>query len=73
MVGITPHRPPTSKGENNMKKTYLINGWEESKSYFFSFGFTQKEIERMENGEQIRRTDSVSDNTFAIRVDTRDI
>jgi hypothetical protein len=53
---------------NNMKKTYLINGWEESKSYFMSFGFTQKEIDRMENGEEIRRIDSVSDNTFAIKV-----
>lgn len=52
-----------------MKKTYFINGWEESKSYFFSFGFTKKEIERMENGEEIRRTDSVSDNIFAIEVE----
>ena len=52
-----------------MKKRYLINGWEESKSYFMSFGFTKDEIERMENGEEIRRTDSVSDNTFAIKAE----
>ena len=56
-----------------MKNTYYINGWEETKNYFFSFGFTKKEIERMENGEVIRRTDSVSDNTFAIKVDRRDV
>ena len=56
-----------------MKKTYLINGWEESKSFFMSFGFTQKEIDRMENGEEIRRTDSVSDNTFSIKVDRHDV
>lgn len=52
-----------------MKKTYYINGWEESKSYFMSFGFTQNEISRMEQGESIRRIDSVSDNTFAIKVE----
>ena len=51
-----------------MKKTYYINGWEESRNYFMSFGFTQKEIDRMENGEEIRRIDSVSDNRFAIKV-----
>ena len=56
-----------------MEKTYLINGWEESKSFFMSFGFTQKEIDRMEDGEEIRRTDSVSDNTFAIKVDNRGV
>ena len=51
-----------------MKKTYYINGWEETKNYFFSFGFTRAEVERMERGEAIRRVDSVSDNTFAIKV-----
>lgn len=56
-----------------MQKKYIINGWEESKSYFMSFGFTRKEIDRMESGEEIRRTDSVSDNTFAIKADRRDI
>ena len=38
-----------------MKKTYGINGWRESRSYFLSFGFTSEEIERMENGEVIKR------------------
>lgn len=51
-----------------MAKTYYINGWEESKSYFMSFGFTRSEIEKMENGEEIRRVDSVSDNRFTIKV-----
>ena len=34
---------------------YYINGWRESKGYFLSFGFTKSEIERMEQGETIRR------------------
>lgn len=38
-----------------MKKRYFINGWEEGKRYFFSFGFTMNQIERMENGETIKR------------------
>lgn len=38
-----------------MKKTYFINGWREGKSHFMSFGFTQREIDRMENGEVISR------------------
>lgn len=41
---------------------YCINGWEESRSYFMSFGFTRDEIERMENGETIER----EENTFSI-------
>lgn len=45
---------------------YYINGWEESKSYFLSFGFTRNEIERMENGETIKRKDSSCENTFCI-------
>lgn len=41
---------------------YCINGWEESKSYFKSFGFTRDELERMEAGEAITR----EANTFSI-------
>lgn len=45
---------------------YYINGWEETKNYFMSFGFTADEIERMKSGEIIRRTDSSSNNEFKI-------
>lgn len=51
-----------------MERTYYINGWEESKSYFMSFGFNKAEIEKMEKGEEICRADSVSNNRFAIKV-----
>lgn len=34
---------------------YYINGFTEGRSYFLSFGFTEKEIERMKNGEIISR------------------
>lgn len=44
---------------------YYINGWEESKSYFMSFGFTKQEKEDMISGEIIVR----SDNEFSIVVD----
>lgn len=45
-------------------KRYYINGWREGKNYFLSFGFTQEEIEQMENGEVIIR----ENNEFAIEV-----
>lgn len=51
-----------------MLKEYYVNGWKEGKSFFLSFGFTRNELERMENGEEIRRIDSVSDNTFSIKI-----
>lgn len=41
---------------------YIINGWEESKSYFLSFGFTEEELQEMENGGVIKR----DGNTFWI-------
>lgn len=41
---------------------YCINGWEESRSYFMSFGFTRDEVTRMEDGEVIKR----EDNEFSI-------
>ena len=37
---------------------YYINGWIESKSYFMSFGFTESEIQRMINGEIIKRSNN---------------
>ena len=49
-------------------REYFINGWRESKAYFLSFGFTRSELERMESGEVINRADSVSNNTFSIKV-----
>ncbi len=39
------------EGESTMK--YYINGFREGRSYFMSFGFTEDEITRMENGEVI--------------------
>lgn len=41
-----------------MKYLYYINGWEESRSFFMSFGFTKDEIEKMMNGEVIKRYDN---------------
>lgn len=40
---------------------YYINGWEESRSYFLSFGFTKNEYERMINGEIIKRERTETD------------
>lgn len=37
---------------------YFINGWTYGRSYFMSFGFTAEEIDRMANGEVIRRGDN---------------
>lgn len=37
---------------------YYINGWRESKSYFLSFGFTESEWERLNNGEIICKGDN---------------
>ena len=34
---------------------YYINGWQEKKNYFLSFGFTSEELERMVNGEIITK------------------
>lgn len=34
---------------------YFINGWEEGKAYFMSFGFSAEEIARMIKGETIER------------------
>ena len=45
-------------------KRYYINGWREGRSYFMSFGFTENEIDRMENGETINR----NGNEFRIEV-----
>lgn len=42
---------------------YYINGWRESKSYFFSFGFTEEERNRLFNGEIVCK----GDNEFFIR------
>lgn len=36
-------------------KAFYINGWREKRSYFMNFGFTEKEVEAMENGEIIIR------------------
>lgn len=44
---------------------FYINGWEESRNYFLSFGFTSEEKQRMINGETIHR----GDNVFFIVVD----
>ncbi|MBR5583122.1 MAG: hypothetical protein IKW21_01190 [Lachnospiraceae bacterium] len=44
---------------------YYINGWEESKSYFMSFGFTRQEKEDMMAGKVIVR----NDNEFSIVAD----
>lgn len=42
---------------------YYINGWEESRGYFLSFGFTRVEIGMMERGMIVKR----EQNTFEIR------
>ena len=34
---------------------YYINGFPEGKNYFFSFGFTWKEIEKLFDGEVIKK------------------
>lgn len=44
---------------------YYINGWEESKSYFMSFGFSRQEKEDMMAGKVVVR----GDNEFAIKDD----
>ena len=44
---------------------YYINGWQESKSYFLSFGFTEKELEELKNGKIIEK----ENNTFYIVTD----
>lgn len=41
-----------------MKRKYYINGWEYGKQYFMSFGFTEGQIERMMDGEIIKRGDN---------------
>jgi hypothetical protein len=47
---------------------YYINGWEESRSYFMSFGFTRQEKEDMMAGKVIVR----SGNEFAIKTEEGD-
>lgn len=42
-----------------MKYTYFINGWEENKGYFLGFGFTEEELDRMKNGEKIKRGNNI--------------
>ena len=44
---------------------YYINGWQESKSYFLSFGFSEKELEALKNGKIIKK----GNNTFYIVID----
>ena len=39
-------------------KKYMINGWKYGKSYFYSFGFTSLEKERLEDGEVITKGDN---------------
>lgn len=34
---------------------YYINGWRYGKSYFMSFGFTAREMERLMDGEIIKK------------------
>ena len=38
-----------------MKEQFYINGWRESRSYFFRFGFTEEEVARMRNGETVNK------------------
>jgi len=39
-----------------MKVAYMINGWEESKDYFFDIGrFTEEEKETLEMGEIVSK------------------
>ena len=47
---------------------YYINGWEESKSYFMSFGFTRQEKEDMMEGKVVVR----GDNEFTIKIEEGD-
>jgi hypothetical protein len=35
--------------------TYFINGWKYGKSYFLSFGFTASEMERLIDGEIVKK------------------
>lgn len=44
---------------------YCINGWEESRSYFMSFGFSSQSVEDMIAGKVIVR----GDNEFSIEVE----
>lgn len=43
-------------------KRYYINWFEESRNYFMSFGFTEKEMEKLNRGEDVKR----DGNTFWI-------
>lgn len=52
------------KMEDGVKR-YCINGWREGKGYFLSFGFTDDEIARMENGEII----TIGHNVFSIEIE----
>lgn len=49
-----------------MNKKYYINGWQESRGYFLSHGFTTDEIDRMERGEILNRDGN------EYRIDIRD-
>ena len=54
---------PEEKGGSDMKTRYFINGWQESKSYFYDIGrFTEEEKERLESGEVLEK----NGNTFHI-------
>ena len=39
-----------------MRITFFINGWRESKSYFYGSGkFTRDEIDKLNNGEIVKK------------------
>lgn len=39
-----------------MKKIYIVNGWRESKEYFFSIGcFTDREKQMLEDGKTVEK------------------
>jgi len=46
------------------RREYYVNGWQEGERYFLSFGFTERELDRMMEGETIHK----GENTFRIEL-----
>ena len=55
-------RPVMATLSDGIHLVYGINGWEYGKSYFLSFGISNRNLERMYYGEEV----TIGNNTFAI-------
>ena len=49
-----------SSEDNKIGYAYYINGWRESRNYFFDIGnFTDEELKQLYNGEQVEHGDNI--------------